>query len=103
MDTNELSVEAYNGVILEAENFHHDLTAKFEIIAGGCDDEAVYLEECIKLINWYLSEWDPEELLADIFYEEPKTYEDLKDCLKRIQANIAAVKKIPYEVRRFEE
>jgi hypothetical protein len=43
MDTDDLSNETYEAVIIEAERFHHNLTLHFGLLAGQCDTE----EECL--------------------------------------------------------
>ena len=37
MDTDDLSSETYEAMILEAERFHHNLTLHFGMLAGQCD------------------------------------------------------------------
>ena len=37
MDTDDLSNEAYEAVIIEAERFHHNLTLHFGVLADDCD------------------------------------------------------------------
>jgi hypothetical protein len=41
LDTDDLSINTYNAVIVEAERFHHDLTLQFGLLASGAnsDDE----------------------------------------------------------------
>ncbi len=39
MDTDDLSNETYEAVIIEAERFHHNLTLHFGVLAGQCDTE----------------------------------------------------------------
>ena len=36
MDTDDLSIPTYNGIIIEAENFNHDLTIQFGVLASNC-------------------------------------------------------------------
>ncbi len=53
MDTDELSHEAYQAIIVTAEKFHHDLTLQFGLLSYDCKDEDEYLENSKKLIgNW---------------------------------------------------
>ena len=33
MDTDGLSIEVYNGILIEAENFNHDLTLWFGVLS----------------------------------------------------------------------
>ena len=43
MDTDELSSEAYEGIIMEAEKFSRDLTLSFGLLASSCENEQEYL------------------------------------------------------------
>ena len=43
MDTDELSTEAYRGILIEAEKFNHDLTLQFGLISYSCKNEIEYL------------------------------------------------------------
>ena len=43
MDTEELSSEAYEGIIMEAEKFSRDLTLSFGLLASSCENEQEYL------------------------------------------------------------
>ena len=40
MDTDDLSRQAYEGVILEAENLTHDLTLHYVVLSYDCEDES---------------------------------------------------------------
>jgi hypothetical protein len=51
MDTDDLSIEAYTGIIVEADKFNHDLTLQFGLIAGDCLSQDEYLESAIELME----------------------------------------------------
>jgi len=51
MDTDELSNEAYEGIIIEGEKFNHSLGLQFGLIASGCMNEKEYLIYSVKLIK----------------------------------------------------
>ena len=44
MDTDELSTEVYDGIIIEAEKFNHDLTLQFGLMAASCNSEGEYVQ-----------------------------------------------------------
>ena len=100
MDTDDLSTECYNGVILEAEKFNHNLTLHFGVLASSCKDEEDYLLNAKKLINKIrkLDEFD----LEDLFFGETINRSDLYECLKQMELNIAQVESIPKEKRHYE-
>jgi hypothetical protein len=49
MDTDDLSRESYEGVLVEAEKLTHDLTLQFEVLSGDCKKETEYLDKAEKL------------------------------------------------------
>lgn len=100
MDTDDLSTECYNGVILEAEKFNHNLTLHFGVLASSCKNEEEYLLKTKKLINEIkeLDEYD----LEDMFFGETINYSNLYECLKQMELNIAQVELIPKEKRDYE-
>lgn len=49
MDTDDLSTEAYNAVLIESERLTHDLTIHFGVIAKDCKNEKVYLDKAYDL------------------------------------------------------
>ena len=52
MDTDDLSRETYQAILIEAEKFNHDLTLRFGVLAGQCKDENEYIDKSIKVINY---------------------------------------------------
>ena len=44
MDTDDLSREAYDAIIIEAEKLTHDLTLNFGVLSSRCRDESEYLD-----------------------------------------------------------
>ena len=67
MDTDELSIDAYEAIINEAEKFNHDLTLNFGLIAKDCLTEDESLESAIELIEEF-NTYTVEDL-PDIFYD----------------------------------
>jgi hypothetical protein len=99
MDTDDLSEEAYEAVIVESGRFHTDLRLQFGLLSGECADENEFLEECMKLIN-ELRQLEL-EYLSDLFFDEVPDLAELRKSLDLIARNIEKVKCIPLEKRRF--
>lgn len=93
MDTDELSREAYEAVIIEAEKFHHDLTLQFGLSSYECDNEQGYLDQAVKLIKELkkIRRHDLEE----IFFDEIPEMADFQLALNNILNNIERVNQIP--------
>lgn len=100
MDTDELSTEAYQGILIEAEKFSHDLTLEFGVLASSCKDESEYMDKASELISEIRS-LDEEEL-RDVFYGNLPDIKSLNLTLDRIVENINRVRKIPTEQRHYE-
>ena len=102
MDTNDLSRETHNAILDTAERFHHDLTLQFGVLAGNCNSDNEYLNESESIINDWLNNWDIEEAIMDIFYDNPPAGKDFKKHLDKILKNIESVRKISMEQRKFD-
>lgn len=100
MDTDDLSTEVYNAVIIRAEKFNHDLTIQFGIIADDCKDETEYLKEAKNVIQGIRESDD--WLLDDIFFGSPPDKKELLKVLDEIWVNILEVEKIPIEKRHYD-
>lgn len=100
MDTDNLSNEAYQGIVVEAEKYSHDLTLQFGVLASDCKDEDEYFREALNLIS-EIKAMDKIEL-AEIFFGNPPDIKFLNSTLNRIIRNIDRVKKIPKEKRHYE-
>lgn len=100
MDTDDLSNETYKAVIIEAENFDHDLTLRFGVLASGCKNEAEYLKKSVALIS-EISNLNKDEL-SDMFFGKFPDVQALNLTLKRIIGNIEEVRKIPEAQRHYE-
>jgi hypothetical protein len=100
MDTDDLSEETYQAIILEAERFNHDLTLQFGLLSYKCQDENEYLEKSIILMGKMkkLDEMD----LEDMFLGNPPRMDQFHQVLDTILVNIEDVKKIPIEQRNHE-
>lgn len=100
MDTDDLSRETYQAVLVEAEKFNHALTLRFGFMAEQCKDEHEYTENAIKLID-YLRKADKRRL-SDIFFGDVPDLTALRLTLDRISNNIDKVEKIPIDKRHFD-
>lgn len=100
MDTNELSTEAYEGIIIEAEIFNHDLTFQFGVMASSCEDEKEYLIKAKQLIK-EIQRLD-KYALSDMFFGVPPDKIKLHLTLEKILTNISEVEKIPENKRHYE-
>lgn len=100
MDTDDLSREAYEGILIEAERFTHDLTLHFGVLSSECKDEIEYLDKALKLARGLMQvkEWE----LNDLFWGNPPKKEKLIITLQKIVNNIVEIKKIPIEQRHYD-
>jgi hypothetical protein len=103
MDTDDLSIPTYNGIIIEAEKFNHDLTLQFGLLASNCKDDDDYLSQAEEIINDWLKEDDFEEFLEDIFWGEQVDEVEFKNTLFKILANIQEIRKTPMNEREYED
>jgi hypothetical protein len=102
MDTNDLSRETYTGIMDTAERFHHDLTLQFGILADDCDNDNEFLVESEAIIKEWLTDWDLDQVIIDIFFDNPPNKRAFKKTLKKILSNIEKVREIPIEQRKFD-
>jgi len=100
MDTDDLSREAYEGILIEAEKLTHDLTLHYGLLSGDCNNETDYLDKAEKLTKEILKVDDCE--LEDLFWGNPPDKNKLIHTCKKILANIEKVKAIPFEKRKFD-
>ncbi len=99
MDTADLSMEAHDGILFEAEKFTHDLTLYYGLLAGNCEDEAEYLNKAEKM-TMEIMEMEEYEL-DDLFWGNPPDKRDLDITCKKILQNIEKVRSIPISERKF--
>ncbi len=100
MDTDDLSNETYEAVIIEAERFHHNLTLHFGVLADKCDTEAEYLDAAEKLVNKIMKA-KPHQL-EDLFFGKVDDSSALPATLEKMLENIARVREMPEEKRTYE-
>jgi hypothetical protein len=70
MDTNDLSRETHTAIIDAAERFNHDLTLQFGVLASDCKTDNEYLDQSESMIKEWLTDWDLEEVIMDIFFDD---------------------------------
>ena len=103
MDTDDLSIATYKGVMIEAEKFNHDLTLQFGVLASSCKNDNDYLNQAEALIKNWLQDNDFEEIIDDIFFGQKVNEETFKKTLNKILSNIAEIRKTPIDKREFED
>jgi len=101
MDTDDLSKETYQAVLITAEKFNHNLCIQFGILASDCRDDDDYLTNASQLIKEWKS--NLENSIDDIFFDtvRPKPMV-FKALLSTIQDKIENVKNIPLDKRNFD-
>jgi len=100
MDTGDLSEEAYRAIMIEAEKFNHDLTLQFGLLSIECENEDVFIEKSLILIE-EMKKYDEIDL-DDMFFGNPPKTKDFHLALQKIVENIEEVKTIPIEKRNFD-
>lgn len=103
MDTDDLSLPTYKGIIIEAERFNHDLALQFGILASNCKDDDDYLNQAEEIIKDWLKEDDFEEIIDEIFFGEPVNEVEFKNTLFKVLANIHDIRNTPMNEREYED
>ena len=85
MDTDDLSREAYTGILAEAENLTHDLTLHFGLLSYRCENETEYIQNAKKLTKEIMKMKDYE--LDDFFFVSPPDKDMLIETCKNIRIN----------------
>ena len=100
MDTDDLSREAYDGILIEAEKLSLDLTLRYGLLSDDCENETVYLAQAEKLTKGILQLHDWE--LDDLFWGNPPDRKMLIFTCEKILKNIEKIKSIPIEKRKYD-
>ncbi|AKP49972.1 hypothetical protein [Cyclobacterium amurskyense] len=103
MDTDDLSIPTYKGIISEAEKFNHDLTLQFGVLASSCKDDDDYLNQAEALIKDWLQMNDFEDIIDGIFFGQKVNENAFRKTLNITLSNIAEIRKTPMEQREFED
>ncbi|HAH24808.1 MAG TPA: hypothetical protein DCL77_13820 [Prolixibacteraceae bacterium] len=102
MDTDDLSRETYRAIIETSERFHHDFALPFGVLAYGCKSDDEFLTKSETLVREWLTNWDLDEAIMDIFYDNPPSIKEMKKILDKMLSNIDKVRLIPMNQRKFE-
>jgi hypothetical protein len=102
MDTDDLSIPTYNGIIIEAERFNHDLTLQVGGLASRCKDDD-YLNQAETMIKQWLADEDFDIVADDIFFGEPVDLDKFKVTLEKLLDNISEIRKTPMNEREYED
>ena len=102
MDTDDLSIPTYNGIISEAERFNHDLTLQFGVLASECKDDDDYLNKAEAMIKGWLKDKHFDVIADDIFYGEYVDLDEFKTILNKLLSNITEIRKTPMDKREYE-
>ena len=100
MDTDDLSKESYEGIIMEEEKLTHDLTVYYGVLSIECKNETEYIDKAEELTREIMQAEDWE--LDDLFWGNPPEKEKLNFTCERKLENIEKVKSIPIEKREFD-
>jgi hypothetical protein len=103
MDTDDLSIPTYRGILLEAEKFNHDLTLQFGVLASECQDDDDYLNKAEALIQKWLTADDLFYEMDYIFFGATVSENEFKKTLQRILSNSAEIRKTPMKDREYED
>ncbi len=103
MDTDDLSIPTYNGIIIEAEKLNHDLTLQFGVLASDCKDDDDYLNQAETMIKQWLADEDFDVIADDIFFGEFVDLDGFRTTLEKLQSNITEIRKTPMNEREYEE
>lgn len=100
MDTDDLSRESYEGILIEAEKLSHDLTLHYGVLSSDCKNETEYINKAEKLTREIMQVEDWE--IDDLFWGNPPEKEKFESTCKKILENIEKIKSIPIEKRKFD-
>lgn len=100
MDTDDLSIEAYEGILVEAEKLAHDLTLHFAVLVSKCSNEDDYLDMALEFIA-EIRKYDEDDLI-ELFFNNVPDGQLIDVTLRRMEQNIHQVKKIPKEQRTYD-
>jgi len=101
MDSDDLSIEAYEGIIIEAEELSHDLTLHYGLLSYDCEDEEEYLDKAEQHTKDILKV--DAGRLENLFWGNALPKDQLDITLNRILINIEKIRKIPEEERHYDD
>lgn len=86
IDTDDLTDKTYKAIMIEAEQFNHDLTLQFGLLSNECEDEKDFIAKSMRFINEMLK-YDEADL-DDMFFGNPPTKSSFHKVLRKILENI---------------
>ncbi len=103
MDTDDLSIPTYDGILVEAGKFNHDLTLQFGLLASRCKNDDDYLNKAENFVKNLLKEEDIDYIIEEIFFGNYVSKTELHKALNKILKNIAEIRKTPMDKREYED
>lgn len=103
MDTDDLSIPTYNGIILETEKFNHDLTLQFGVLASNCKNDDDYLNQIEGMVKEWLGDSNFDVVANEIFFGEVVDLEEFRAMLEKLLSNIKDIRKTPMVEREYED
>lgn len=103
MDTDNLSIPTYNGIIIECERYHRDLTLQFGVLASDCKDDDDYLDQAEIMIKKWFADEDFDVIADEIFFGEFVDLDAFRTILEKLLSNISEIRKTPMNEREYEE
>lgn len=100
MDTDDLSRETYDGILIEAEKLTHDFTLHFGVLSDECKNETDYIDKTEKMTRAILKTDDWK--IEDLFWGNAPERKDLQYTCNKILENIEQIRSIPIEKRKFD-
>jgi hypothetical protein len=70
---------------------------QFGALADDCKTDNEFLDESESMIKEWLTGGDLEEVVMDVFFNDPPRKQDSKKILDKILINIGKVRRIPIE------
>jgi hypothetical protein len=101
MDTDDLSIEAYDAILMEAEKLSPDLTLQYGLLSDQCSNEVEYTRAAKELSIELMELDDPD--LDDLFMGCPPGRKELEITLRKIIGNIERIERIPLKERHHDE
>lgn len=103
MDTDDLSIPTYDGILGEAEKFNHDLTLQFGLLASQCKDDDEYLNNAENLIKSLLKAKDFDYITEEVFFGNSVNKAEFQKTLNTMLNNISEIRKTPIDKREYED
>jgi len=103
MDTDDLSIQTYRGIILACEKYNDNLTLQFGVLASDCKDDDDYLNQAEAMIKEWLADKYFDAVADDIFFGESVDLDAFRTALEKLLSNIVEIRKTPMDEREYED